>query len=326
VEGSILEAVVGRGLTVNREDISEPRYPEEEALLELGLHARVLAPLQVGMRSIGALSLARREPRSFRPSEVELVELLGRLVATAVQNIRVYDAERETVEELRRLSALRADFVSMVSHELRSPMAAVIGSARTLQRRWRELRPEQRETFLAVIADETTRLAELIGDVLDTSRLEAGTFSYTFRDIDLTTVLRDSVSAAELGQDEVRLTTEIAPALPPVRGDGERLRQLVDNLISNALKHSPAGGEVVVAARAENGALRVRVTDAGPGIPVEHHELIFEKFGRAPGHETKPGTGLGLYISRALAEAHGGTLDVDSPPGRGATFTLTLPV
>ena len=326
IAGSILEPVVGEGLTVSREDILDPEYPEEAGLLELGLRSRVLTPLELGVRSIGALSLARREPRSFRASELELVALLGRLVATAVQNLRAYEAERTTVEELRRLSALRADFVSLVSHELRSPMAAVIGSARTLQQRWRELRPDQREAFLAVIADETTRLAALIGDVLDTSRLQAGTFGYRFADVDLAAVLRDAVSAAEIGQDEVRLATEIAPSLPSVRGDAERLRQLADNLISNALKHSPAGGEILVSVRAENGALRVRVTDSGPGIAAEHHGLIFEKFGRATGRDAKPGTGLGLFISRSFAEAHGGSLEVDSSPGRGATFTLTLPL
>src|SRR4029079_2732663 len=96
--------------------------------------------------------------------DLELAPLLARLAATAVQNIRAYAAERETVEELRRLSALRADFVSLVSHELRSPMAAVIGAARTLQERWRELSPEQRASFLALISDETARLATLIGD------------------------------------------------------------------------------------------------------------------------------------------------------------------
>jgi signal transduction histidine kinase len=323
--GSVLEPVVREGRTVHREDIADKRYPEEEGLFELGLRTRVLAPLQLGAKPIGAIALARREPGSFRPSEVELVTLLGRLVAAAVQNIRTYDAERTTVEELRRLSALRADFVSLVSHELRSPMAAVIGSARTLQTRWRQLRPEQREAFLAVIADETSRLAALIGDVLDTSRIDAGTFGYSFSDVDLAAVLREAVSAAEIGQDEVRLTAEIPSSLPRVRGDRERLRQLVDNLLSNALKYSDAGGEVSLAASSENGAVKVRVTDHGPGIAPEHQGVIFEKFGRAAGREVKPGTGLGLFISRSFAEAHGGSLEVDSRPGAGATFTLTLP-
>jgi signal transduction histidine kinase len=322
--GSILGDVIGEGRTVYREDISDLRYPEEAGLVEIGVRARVLAPLQLGARSIGALALSRNDPGSFHPEEVELVTLLGRLVATAVQNLRTHEAERTTVEELRRLSSLRADFVSLVSHELRSPMAAVIGSARTLQQRWRELRPEQREAFLAVIADETSRLANLVGDVLDTSRIEAGTFAYHFDDVDLVEVLRDSVAAAEIGQDEVRLTAALPPKLPAVRGDAERLRQLIDNLLSNAIKYSDSGGEVLVDAHVDDGHVIVRVRDNGLGIASEHQVQIFEKFGRAAGN-ARPGTGLGLFLSRSFAEAHGGTLAVESTPGEGATFTLTLP-
>src|SRR5205807_6217420 len=160
------------------------------------------------------------------PEVLELVALLGRLVATAVQNIRAYEAERSTADGLRGLSALRADFVSLVSHELRSPMAAVIGAARTLQGRWRELTANQRQSFLALIGDETSRLANLIGDVLDTSRIEAGTFSFTFSDVDLAELMRDVVAAAEFAQDEVELTTEVNGTLPSVRGDRDRLPQV----------------------------------------------------------------------------------------------------
>ena len=325
VPGSILEDVIDGGRTIYRADITEQRYPEEAGLVALGIRSRVLAPLQLGSRSIGALALSRSETSSFREEEVRLMTLLARLVATAVQNLRTYEAERATVEELRRLSSLRADFVSLVSHELRSPMAAVIGSARTLQVRWRELRPDQREAFLAVIADETSRLSALVGDVLDTSRIEAGTFAYRFGDVDLADVLRDSVAAAELGQEEVRLKTDLTGALPRVRGDADRLRQLVDNLISNAIKYSDSGGEVQVDARADDGHVLVCVRDTGPGIQPEHHAQIFEKFGRAGG-AAKPGTGLGLFLARSFAEAHGGSLRVESEPGRGAVFLLRLPV
>ena len=325
VAGSILEPVIGKDRTVYREDISDLLYPDESVLLELGVRSRVLAPLQLGSRAIGALAISRTKPAAFRAEEVELVTLLGRLVATAVQNLRAHEAERATVEELRRLSSLRADFVSLVSHELRSPMAAVIGSARTLQQRWRELRPEQREAFLAVIADETTRLSTLVGDVLDTSRIEAGTFGYNFSDVDLAEVVRDSVAAAEIGQDEVRLARELPTTLPRVRGDAERLRQLIDNLVSNAVKYSDSGAEVSVQAEAVDGQVFVRVRDAGPGIAPEDQSQIFEKFGRAAG-SAKPGTGLGLFLARSFAEAHGGSVTVDSQPGEGATFTLKLPV
>ena len=321
---SVMQEVL-RGETVYREDMSDLLYPEEEQLVQLGLRCRVAAPLLAGARSIGMISVLRTEPRSFTQEEVELLSLLGRFVATAVENIRAYDAERTTVEELRRLSALRADFVSLVSHELRSPMATVIGSARTLQQRWRELKPEQRESFLALIANETNRLATLVADVLDTSRIEAGTFSYTFGDVDLAELLRDVVAAAEVGQDEVPLATSIADSVPPIRGDRERLRQVLANLVENAVKYSPSGEPVEVSATALNGSVVVRVRDRGPGIANEDQSLIFEKFGRARSGKALPGTGLGLFIARSIAEAHGGTLDVRSAPTEGATFTLVLP-
>jgi signal transduction histidine kinase len=324
IAGSLLEEVL-RGETIYREDMRESRFYEESELVRLGLHCRVVAPLLAGARAIGMISVVREEPRSFTHEEVELLSLLGRFVATAVENIRAYDAERTTVEELRRLSALRADFVSLVSHELRSPMATVIGSARTLQQRWRELKPEQRESFLALIADETNRLATLVADVLDTSRIEAGTFSYTFADVDLTELLRDVVAAAEVGQDEVTLATSIADPVPPIRGDRERLRQVLANLVENAVKYSPSGEPVEVSATTLNGNVVVKVRDRGPGIANEDQSLIFEKFGRARSGKALPGTGLGLFIARSIAEAHGGTLDVRSAPTDGATFTLVLP-
>jgi signal transduction histidine kinase len=325
IENSLLASVL-RGETVYREDMQDAEFAEEAEMLELGLRARVGAPLLAGARAIGMISVVREQPNSFSRDEIELLSLLGRFVATAVQNIRAYEAERRTVEELRRLSALRADFVSLVSHELRSPMATVIGSARTLQERWRELSARQRESFLALIADETSRLASLIGDVLDTSRIEAGTFSYTFDDVDLAEVVRDVVSASALGQDEVGVRAQIADKLPTIRGDSERLRQVVANLVDNAVKYSPAGETVDVLATASNGRVQVSVTDRGPGIPSEDQGVIFEKFGRARSGKTVPGTGLGLFIARSIAEAHGGSLDVRSIPEHGATFTLTLPV
>ena len=323
VRGSVLEEVL-RGKLVYRPTMDGSDYPEEADLLALGLNSRVLAPLQVGPRTIGMLGLVRARADGFAPADIELVSLLGRLVATAVQNIRAYEAERNTVEELRRLSALRADFVSLVSHELRSPMAAVIGAARTLQGRWRELTADQRQSFLSLIGDETSRLAELIGDVLDTSRIEAGTFSFSFTDVDLGELVRDVVAAAEVGQDEVRVEATME-ALPRVRGDRERLRQVLQNLIDNAVKYSSAGGQVKVSAHSDNGLVRVDVQDEGPGIPREDQKLIFEKFGRSGGGSAKPGTGLGLFIARSIAEAHGGTIDVESVPAHGSVFTLELP-
>ncbi len=326
IQGSLLERVLD-GKVVVRGDITEREYPADEHLLALGLRSELVTPLLLGARTIGMLSLSRERVDAFSEDEVELIALLGRLVATAVQNIRAYEAERRRVEELAQLSQLRADFVSLVSHELRSPMAAVIGAARTLQDRWRMLTAEQRESFLALIGDETARLAELVGDVLDTSRIEAGTFSYRFEEVDLGRVVDEAIETAVLAQQEVSVVASGHGALPAIRGDRTRLRQVLGNLIENAVKYSPEGGEVRVSAAAANGEVRIAVRDAGPGIPRDHQARIFEKFGRVevPG-ASKPGTGLGLFIARSIAEAHGGSLDVSSGAEPGSTFTLTLPV
>jgi signal transduction histidine kinase len=326
IEGSLLERVL-EGKMVVRRDLEERDSPADEKLLALGLRSELVTPLLLGARTIGMLSLSRDRPDAFSEDEVELISLLGRLVATAVQNIRAYEAERRRVEELARLSQLRADFVSLVSHELRSPMAAVIGAARTLQDRWRMLTGPQRESFLALIGDETTRLAELVGDVLDTSRIEAGTFSYRFEEVDLRRVVDAAVEAAVLAQQDVPIVASVHGALPGIRGDRARLRQVLGNLIENAVKYSPEGEEVRVSAAAANGAVQIAVRDAGPGIPRDQQGRIFEKFARADVEGgAKPGSGLGLFIARSIAEAHGGSLEVSSGAETGSTFTLTLPV
>jgi len=324
--GALVEQVISSGRTVYRRDMADRRHPEEEDLLAVGLRCRLVAPLLIGSRPTGMLSVLRHEPDSFSPDEVELVTLLGRLVGTAVQNIRAYEAEHQRVEELGRLSSLRADFVSLVSHELRSPMAAVIGASTTLQGRWRELSAEQRASFLALISDETSRLSDLVGDVLDTSRIEAGTFGYVFREVSIGQLVRDTVAAASVAQDEVRVEGRVREPLPAVRGDAERLRQVLANLVENAVKYSTAGSVVRVEAAPDDGRICVRVSDDGPGIAPADQDVIFEKFGRAHGGQAKPGTGLGLFIARAIAEAHGGALGVESEPGRGAAFTLQLPL
>jgi signal transduction histidine kinase len=328
VGGSVIEDVAASGQAVVRGDMgANPLYPEERELAAIGLQSRVVAPLAAGKEVLGVISVSRAEVDAFREDEVELLTLLARQMASAVQNIRMFTAERNAAEELRRLSALRADFVSLVSHELRAPMASVIGCAVTLRARWRELNADQRESFLALIEQETGRLSTLIGDVLDTSRIEAGTFSYSFADVDLAELVRETAAMVSLGTDEVTVNTTVLDPLPAVRGDRDRLRQLLVNLLSNAAKYTVAGDEIEVRAAADNGSVVVSVADHGPGIAPEQQRLIFEKFGRVnAGGRSKPGAGLGLFIARSIAEAHGGSLEVQSEPGGGATFTIRLPI
>lgn len=291
-------------------------------LAELQTALEVLMALIVGwlVRRLAAEG-AQAEARADEAEELrDEVRRRAEVVSAA------YEVERRTVEELRRLSTMRADFISLVSHEVRTPMAAVIGSARTLRQRWRELTPDQRDAFLALIADETDRLAALVGEVLDSSRIDAGTFSYSFADVDLGCLVNETVAAVELGQDSIDICAHVSPDFPIVRGDPVRLRQVLTNLIDNAVKYSPEGSPVEVRASASNRHATVAVVDHGSGIAPVDRQLIFEKFGRVRGTSSKPGTGLGLYIARAIAEAHDGTLEVRSSPGEGSTFTLTLPV
>ena len=328
VAGSVLEDVARDSQTIVRGDMdTNPRYPEERELARVGLRSRVVAPLVPGGQLVGMLSVSRSQANAFSDEEADLITMLARQVGFAVQNMRTYAAERNAAEELRRLSALRADFVSLVSHELRAPMASVIGCAITLRQRWRELAPDQRESFLALIEQETGRLSTLIGDVLDTSRIEAGTFTYVFADVDLAELVRETASMVELGNDEVKVVTHVRDPLPAVRGDRERLRQVLLNLVTNAAKYTVAGDEIEVRAAPVDGHVLVTVLDHGPGIPADQHRLIFEKFGRVnSGGRSKPGAGLGLFIARSIAEAHGGSLDVQSETGSGTAFTFRLPV
>jgi signal transduction histidine kinase len=326
LDGTLLEEIVGSSQPVYRPRLNGAEYREEGDLLDLGLHSRLAAPLLSGARTIGMLSLMRTEADAFDEQELELLALLGRLVASAVQNIAAHEAERDRIEELRRLTAMRADFISLVSHELRTPLGAVIGAARTLQQRSAELTPEQQESLLELIAEETNRLTALVAEVLDTSRIDAGTFSYSFGDVDVGALVDDTVATASLGSNGTHIVAHVSDGVPYVRGDEARLRQVLTNLIDNAVKYSGSATEVEVSVRAAHEYVLVDVTDHGDGIAAEDHELIFERFGRVAGTASTPGTGLGLYIARSIVEAHGGELDVSSVPGRGATFTVALPL
>ena len=228
------------------------------------------------------------------------------------------DLRRELEEQRLR----RAAFVAQVAHDVRTPLAAVIGSVQTLRQRGEQLSPEQRDALLAVIASETERVARFVDELFDAARIDADGFTYSFEDVDVAGLVAEAVAAAAAGWD-VAIERQLDDGLPAVRGDRARLRQVLGNLLENAIAYAP-GSPVEVAATVDDGRVAISVTDHGAGIPLAEQELIFEQFARGTG-AGKPGTGLGLYISRAIAEAHGGRLDVTSTPGEGATFSLRLP-
>jgi signal transduction histidine kinase len=215
-----------------------------------------------------------------------------------------------------------ASFAALVVHELRSPLAAMVGAARMLRARWPELDDAQRESLLALLADESGRVERLLADLQDASRVAAGGFAYEFADVDPVRLVEDAAAAARLAAGGVSVRVRLGGPLTPVRGDAGRLRQALDNLIGNAVRVSPPGAEVEVGAESRDGALRLSVRDSGPGVAVADRERIFEAFEQAG---NRPGAGLGLHVARTIAEAHGGAVELDSTPGGGATFALVLP-
>jgi signal transduction histidine kinase len=233
------------------------------------------------------------------------------------------------VTDQRELDRLKDDFVATVSHELRTPLTSMMGFLEMIREgEAGELNDEQKR-FLSIVYRSSERLQRLVGDLLFVARLDANGLQLQFGDARLDDIVRDAVesSGALARSREVSLVADL-DSLPPVRGDKERLSQLVGNLISNALKFTPAGGSVIARTFVDDGRAVVEIADTGIGIPVGEHSRLFQRFFRSSTatEQAIPGTGLGLVISRAIAEAHGGTIGVTSLPGEGTTFRVEIPL
>ncbi|MBV8257509.1 MAG: GAF domain-containing protein [Actinobacteria bacterium] len=231
------------------------------------------------------------------------------------------------VSEEQALERARNDFVATASHELRTPLAAVYGAARTLRRPDLDLLPEQRSTFLEIIESETERLTAIVSQILLAGQLDGGRVDVSPSETDLQALAESVVASARVrAPEKVQLRLE---GDEPVRAiaDEDKLRQVLVNLVDNAVKYSPDGGEVVVELRRGDGRARIAVRDRGLGIPQAEQARIFEKFYRLDPQQTRGvgGSGLGLYISRELVQRMGGRIGVDSEPGRGSTFSIELP-
>jgi signal transduction histidine kinase len=233
------------------------------------------------------------------------------------------------VTEQRELDRLKDDFVATVSHELRTPLTSMMGFLEMIREGEAGDLNEEQQRFLAIVYRSSERLQRLVGDLLFVARLDANGLQLRFDEVRLDEIVRDAVesSGALARSREVSLDAEVEP-MPPVSGDKERLSQLVGNLISNALKFTPAGGSVIARAFVDDGRAVVEIADTGIGIPPAEQSRLFQRFFRSSTatEQAIPGTGLGLVISRAIAEAHGGTIDVTSLPGEGTTFRVEIPL
>ena len=239
-------------------------------------------------------------------------------------------AFRNLTEE-RALDELKSEFVATVSHELRTPLAAIYGCAQTLRRRDLELDGETRERLLDVIRQESERLSRIVGEILLANQLDVGRLRLDPQQIDVAQLLMEiveemTVSAA--AREDISFTVEIPETLAPVLGDGDKLRQILLNLVDNAVKYSPEGGTVAISVAERNGGLRFEVADQGLGIPHGEQGRIFGKFYRVDPNLSRGvgGTGLGLYICRELARRMEGRVSVTSQEGEGSTFVLDVPL
>jgi PAS domain S-box-containing protein len=238
-------------------------------------------------------------------------------------------AFRDLTEE-RAVEQLKSDFVATVSHELRTPLAAIYGAALTLQREDIRLEASQRDGLLDVVASEADRLARIVNDILWASRLDSGQMRIAIESCDAVKLVRKVTDALRSNTpDGVTLVVEAEDGLPPVAADPDKLRQVVTNLVDNAVKYSPDGGRVLIAvSQAAGNRIRVRVEDEGLGVPPAEQDRIFEKFFRLDPNLARGvgGTGLGLYICRELVFRMNGRIWVVSDGRRGSAFFVELPV
>jgi two-component system sensor histidine kinase KdpD len=222
---------------------------------------------------------------------------------------------------------MKSQLLSTVSHELRTPLASIKGFATTLLRQDVDWDETTRREFLAIIDEESDRLSELIGNLLDMSRIEAGTLRVEPEPMDVQPLIKETVAKYQVLTREHRLQAHFPKALPSVWGDPRRVRQVLRNLVENAVKYSPGGGRITVSTGLRGEEVQVSVSDQGLGIEPEHLKHVFDRFYQVDSASTRQvgGSGLGLSICKAIIEAHHGQIWAESQVGVGSVFHFTLP-
>ena len=302
--------------------LSRPLAASERrtAILALGVRAELMLPVRASEGMLGVIEFGAV---SAEPLDAQILESLRSITDLIGQVVE----RRRAVAEAERL---KNEFFALVSHELRTPLTSLIGYLDIVRDGEAGAINEEQRHYLDVITRNTHRLQRLVGDLLFVAQVEAGTLSLERGPVDLGSVARESIEAArpQASQRNVLLTAEIDP-IEMESGDADRLGQLIDNLVSNALKFTPKKGEVTLRARRiEGDRALIEVADTGIGISTEDQEHLFERFyrGDAATQSAIPGIGLGLSICQAIAEGHGGSIAVESEVGRGTTFRVELPL
>ena len=288
-------------------------------------------PMQHEDQLLGVIYVFRHsDAGGFSDRDLHVLDVFARQAAGALQQGR---ATAAMLAEKTRLEEMQSTFVSIVSHELQTPVAIIKSYAATLAREDASWPPETIQRVSRNIEEECDRLTRLISDLLDLSRIQAGRVAMRVGSVDLPQLVSEVIDQLAPRAPKHSLRATFAPTFPIVRGDADQLRRALFNLVQNAIKYSPNGGEVLIAGEVRTLEDRpyavVRVIDHGVGIPVGEQERIFDRFHRADTRlsRTTAGVGLGLFITRSIIQGHGGRIWAESPgPGRGSAFFLLLPL
>jgi signal transduction histidine kinase len=328
--GSVLRRASARGEAIQVPDVQRAQgVHAREALLDEGFRSLLAVPMADDDALRGIL-LYRRLPGRFDDRVVNLLTALASQSRVAIHNARLFRESEEKSRQLEVGSRHKSEFLANMSHELRAPLSAVIGyTEMLLERMFGELTGKQAQYLESILASSRHQLS-LINDILDLSKVEAGRLELDLSTFHLPDVLDYALTlvrgpAARYG---VALSLEVDQAVGAVTADERKVTQILLNLLSNALKFTPQGGQVAVKAVHADAMVEVAVRDTGVGIAPADQAIIFEEFRQARGDDTRrhEGTGLGLTLARKFVLLHGGSIGVHSVPGNGSTFTFTLPL
>jgi signal transduction histidine kinase len=310
------------------------RDDDEYTLRDLAGAAAYLSVLSVPMllegKPIGAITVTGAEAGAFSQRQIELLQTFAEQAVIAIQNARLFREIREKSAQLEVANQHKSEFLANMSHELRTPLNAVIGFSEALSdQMFGEVNEKQLE-YLKDIHESGRHLLSLINDILDLSKIEAGRMELDVSTFHLPTALSNAMTLIrERAQRHgIELGMEVDRELGEFSGDERKFKQIMLNLLSNAVKFTPDGGKVEVSAKKENGEIRVAVRDTGIGIAPEDQTAVFEEFRQVGRDRLKKaeGTGLGLALTKRFVELHGGAIRLESTPGKGSTFTVSLPV
>jgi len=328
--GTVVGAVAQTGHLVHVDDAqTDPGYAWKEAQGVFGFRSIFGVPMLREGEPIGVLVMWRREVQPFTGRERELVATFADQAVIAIHNVRLFDEVRDKSRQLEVANQHKSEFLANMSHELRTPLNAIIGFSEVLlERMFGELNDKQ-EDYLKDIHSSGRHLLMLINDILDLSKVEAGRMELELSCFGIEGAIANALTLVrERAQRHgIALRADVEPALDAIVADERKFKQILVNLLTNAVKFTPDGGSVSVVARRVADTLEVAVRDTGIGIAKEDHEAVFEEFRQVGRHYTnkQEGTGLGLALTRRFVELHGGSIRVDSAPGQGSTFTFTIP-